>query len=140
VIDVSFLGKRARGKSTRDHWQALWLSNDASVANPFGTNYSNHLKVFPIEIVPSSHPIPTHFVRQKMSAFNLSATLNIFRVLRNPSLLYPHMTINTFNQLPIPLTVSVPFGNSGIRAIVLDKDNCFAAAQASSVYPAYNVM
>ncbi|CAK3977881.1 Phosphatidylglycerophosphatase GEP4, mitochondrial [Lecanosticta acicola] len=72
---------------------------------------------------------------------NVSATLNVFRILINPSLCLPHHTISTFDQLPIPL--STAFAKHGsekkpdIRAVVLDKDNCFAVPKQNEIYPAY---
>ncbi|KAI4230164.1 MAG: hypothetical protein L6R36_000277 [Xanthoria steineri] len=68
---------------------------------------------------------------------NVSATLNAFRLLRNPSLCLPHATIPTFNDLPLPL--STAFGNAevDIRAVVLDKDNCFAVPKENVVYKPY---
>ena len=70
---------------------------------------------------------------------NVSATLNAFRLLRSPSLCLPHATISTFNDLPVPL--SNAFGNvkADIRAVVLDKDNCFAVPKKNVVYKPYMV-
>jgi phosphatidylglycerophosphatase GEP4 len=73
-----------------------------------------------------------------MAPFNLSATLNILRTIKNPALLYPHATISTFDHLPIPLSKAFP-DSPDIRAVILDKDNCFAAPRELNVYPAYNV-
>jgi len=75
-----------------------------------------------------------------MNTFNVSATLNVFRLLARPTLCLPQATISTFNHLPIPLNRA--FGrnkNVDIRAIVLDKDNCFAYPKANEVYKPYNV-
>ncbi|KAL8812203.1 MAG: hypothetical protein Q9200_001208 [Gallowayella weberi] len=68
---------------------------------------------------------------------NISATLNFFRLIKNPSLCLPHATIPTFNHLPVPL--SNAFGNlkPDIRAVVLDKDNCFALPKENVVYKPY---
>ncbi|EKD20454.1 uncharacterized protein L3040_004258 [Drepanopeziza brunnea f. sp. 'multigermtubi'] len=69
---------------------------------------------------------------------NISATLNVFRLLTRPSLCLPHATISTFNQLPVPLNSA--FGKHkdvDIRAVVLDKDNCFAVPHENDVYGAY---
>jgi phosphatidylglycerophosphatase GEP4 len=72
---------------------------------------------------------------------NLSASLNIFKLLANPSLCLPHATISTFNDLPIPL--SRAFEQDGrkidIRAVVLDKDDCFAYPEANTVHGSYKV-
>jgi len=73
--------------------------------------------------------------------FNFSGTLNVFRLIANPSLCLPHHTVSTFNELPIPL--SRAFAEKGntekvdIRAVVLDKDNCFAIKDTNDVFPAY---
>ncbi|TKA29247.1 hypothetical protein B0A50_03757 [Salinomyces thailandicus] len=72
---------------------------------------------------------------------NVSATANVFRLFTNPALCLPQYTIATFDQLPIPLT-NLSASNNGekppdIRAIVLDKDNCFAIPKQDTVYPAY---
>lgn len=75
-----------------------------------------------------------------MNAFNVSATLNIFRLIAKPSLCLPHATIATFNQLPIPLSNAFnKYGKADIRAVVLDKDNCFAVPHANEVYKPYEV-
>lgn len=70
--------------------------------------------------------------------FNLSATVSVLRCLKNPALLYPQCTIATFDQLPYPLSSAFP-GKPDIRAVVLDKDNCFATPYSLEVYPAYTV-
>ncbi|KAL8768894.1 MAG: hypothetical protein Q9209_004948 [Squamulea sp. 1 TL-2023] len=68
---------------------------------------------------------------------NVSATLNAFRVLRNPSLCLPHATILTFNDLPVPLSNAFGGVKPDIRAVVLDKDNCFAIRKENVVYKPY---
>lgn len=68
-----------------------------------------------------------------MSGFNLSATLNILRLAINPQLCMPQFVVPTFNELPVPL----PITDSKIKAIVLDKDNCFAKAHDDKVWPEY---
>jgi len=72
---------------------------------------------------------------------NLSGTVNVFKLFFQPTLCLPHHTISTFNQLPIPL--SKAFTHQGekpadIRAVILDKDNCFATPHADHVYEPYN--
>ncbi|MCJ1308969.1 hypothetical protein MMC25_002624, partial [Agyrium rufum] len=81
---------------------------------------------------------------------NLSASLNIFRLILNPSLCLPHATISTFKDLPVPVSKVFAQATSSsnasgekpaspstdlqdcasnrpdIRAVILDKDNCFA--------------
>ncbi|KAL8760194.1 MAG: hypothetical protein Q9199_000216 [Rusavskia elegans] len=69
---------------------------------------------------------------------NVSATLNAFRLLRNPSLCLPHATIPTFNDLPVPLSNAFGNAEADIRAVVLDKDNCFAVPKENVVYKPYN--
>ena len=69
-------------------------------------------------------------------SMNLSGTLNAFKVLRKPQLCLPHMTVPTFDQLPIPLTAKTW---PDIKAIVLDKDNCFAVSRGIYVYKPYKV-
>ncbi|KAL7272753.1 hypothetical protein RUND412_004422 [Rhizina undulata] len=71
-----------------------------------------------------------------MIGFNLSATLNVLRIFKNPALCYPHLTVSTFDQLPVPLGKA--FGEKvDIRAVVLDKDNCFAKPHELVVFEAY---
>ncbi|RPA93549.1 HAD-superfamily phosphatase [Choiromyces venosus 120613-1] len=69
-----------------------------------------------------------------MTPFNLSATLNALRILKSPTLLHPQLTIPTFDHLPIPLSTAL---KADIRAVILDKDNCFAVPYVKEVYPAY---
>ncbi|KAK4505580.1 hypothetical protein PRZ48_003543 [Zasmidium cellare] len=79
------------------------------------------------------------------SQMNISGTFNIFRLLTNPSLCLPHHTISTFDQLPIPLSQAFINRKNGpektknpdIRAVVLDKDNCFSIPKQNEIYPAY---
>lgn len=61
---------------------------------------------------------------------NLSATLNVFRLLYNPKLCIPQLIIPTFNELPVPI-------DPIIKAVVLDKDNCFAYPDDDKVYIDY---
>lgn len=72
---------------------------------------------------------------------NLSASLNIFKLLTNPSLCLPHAAISTFRDLPIPLDSA--FKNKGvkveIKAVVLDKDDCFAVPETNEVHKPYQV-
>ena len=74
---------------------------------------------------------------------NTSATFNFFRLFRDPALCLPHITISNFNHLPVPL--STAFAQSekdprpDIRAVVLDKDNCFAKPREIKVYEPYTV-
>lgn len=72
---------------------------------------------------------------------NLSASLNIFKLISNPSLCLPHAVVPTFKDLPIPLDSA--FQKQGvkvdIKAIVLDKDDCFAVPETNEVYNQYQV-
>lgn len=70
---------------------------------------------------------------------NVSATLNFFRLIRQPSLCLPHATVPTFNDLPVPLTNAFGSLKPDIRAVVLDKDNCFAVPKEHAVYKPYAV-
>jgi len=76
-----------------------------------------------------------------MTWLNLPGTLSFFRLFKDPSLCLPHHTVSTFNSLPIPLSKAYAPGDSkdkhDIRAVVLDKDNCFAIPHANDVYAGY---
>lgn len=70
-----------------------------------------------------------------MQLFNASATLNASRLFYNPTLCLPHLTVKSFDQLPVPLTIA---GHQvEIKGIVLDKDNCFAKDHDDKVWPEY---
>jgi hypothetical protein len=76
-----------------------------------------------------------------MNVFNISATLNIFRLITRPTLCLPHTTVSTFNELPIPLNKAFKtYKNVDIRAVVLDKDNCFAYPHSNTVHKLYEVI
>ncbi|KAL5120020.1 hypothetical protein ACEQ8H_002118 [Pleosporales sp. CAS-2024a] len=75
---------------------------------------------------------------------NISGTLNVFRLLRDPTLCLPQHTVSTFNHLPIPLSTALAKRDDGagkngvdIRAVVLDKDNCFAVPHTNEIHPPY---
>ena len=74
---------------------------------------------------------------------NLSATLKISSLLRNPSLLLPHANVPTFDLLPISIATALTAANGGqtpdIRAVVLDKDNCFAKPKENRIHEPYQV-
>lgn len=75
-----------------------------------------------------------------MNTLNVSATLNIFRLLARPTLVLPQATVSTFNHLPIPLNSAFEkYKNADIRAVVLDKDNCFAYPKSNDIHEPYNV-
>ncbi|KAE9973814.1 hypothetical protein EG328_004219 [Venturia inaequalis] len=72
---------------------------------------------------------------------NISGIVNAFKLLRDPSLCLPHHTVSTFNHLPIPLSKAFA-GRHGektpdIRAVILDKDNCFAVPHENEVHKPY---
>jgi len=70
---------------------------------------------------------------------NLSASLNVFRLVANPTLCLPHATVATFNDVPVPLDRALGSDGRrpGIKAVVLDKDDCFAYPDSSDIYPQY---
>lgn len=73
-------------------------------------------------------------------AFNLAAITNILRLIGRPELCLPQATISTFAHLPIP--VNKAFEQServDIKAVVLDKDNCFAYPKSNEVFKPYEV-
>ncbi|KAJ2904303.1 hypothetical protein MKZ38_008362 [Zalerion maritima] len=70
---------------------------------------------------------------------NLSASLNVFRLLMQPQLCLPHATISTFRELPVPLEQAFKAREDkpAIKAVVLDKDDCFALPDSNEIYGAY---
>jgi phosphatidylglycerophosphatase GEP4 len=74
---------------------------------------------------------------------NFSGTFAALRLLTNPSLCMPHATVPTFNDIPIPISKAFESPSRekppDIRAVILDKDNCFAAPRTDTVYPDYEV-
>ncbi|SPJ72535.1 related to Phosphatidylglycerophosphatase GEP4, mitochondrial [Fusarium torulosum] len=74
-----------------------------------------------------------------MLNLNLSASLNITRLIFKPSLCLPHHTVSTFNELPIPLEKGLQKDGRKveIKAVVLDKDDCFAYPDSVEVYDSY---
>lgn len=74
---------------------------------------------------------------------NISATFSVFKLFRDPALCLPHSTISTFNHLPIPLSKAFVHKQEekevDIRAVVLDKDNCFATPKKNIIYSPYKV-
>ncbi|KAI1067150.1 hypothetical protein LB506_004240 [Fusarium annulatum] len=92
-------------------------------------------------IIPSHAPsYRTHFMDNgTMLNLNLSASLNITRLIFKPSLCLPHHTVSTFNDLPIPLEKGLQKDGRKveIKAVVLDKDDCFAYPDNVEVYDSY---
>jgi phosphatidylglycerophosphatase GEP4 len=80
---------------------------------------------------------------------NLSGTINAFRLFYAPKLARPHVILDTFNDLNFPLSkcittnirqnyrVDIP--PPDIRAVVIDKDNCFAEPHSLKIWPEYKV-
>ncbi|ODV96784.1 hypothetical protein PACTADRAFT_1368 [Pachysolen tannophilus NRRL Y-2460] len=70
---------------------------------------------------------------------NVSATINVLRLFWNPNYCMPHMSVSTFNDIPNPLSIASKIKSSdvSIKAVVLDKDNCFAKAHEDRVWPEY---
>ena len=77
------------------------------------------------------------------SSINTSAIYNVFKVIRDPALCLPHGIVSSFDQLPLPISRAfLPrYTNSkcDIKAVVLDKDNCFAIPKTDEVYAPYQV-
>ncbi|KAJ4351817.1 uncharacterized protein N0V89_007161 [Didymosphaeria variabile] len=73
---------------------------------------------------------------------NISGTLNVFRLLREPTLCLPQHTVSTFNHLPVPLSKAFPKRDGEkeveIKAVVLDKDNCFAIPHTNEIHKPYH--
>jgi hypothetical protein len=85
-------------------------------------------------------PFPTGGEPMDMNTLNVSATLNVFRLLTRPTLCLPHATVSTFNHLPIPLNKAFgKYEKVDIKAVVLDKDNCFAYPNSNEIHKPYNV-
>ncbi|TQS33965.1 hypothetical protein Golomagni_05674 [Golovinomyces magnicellulatus] len=80
-----------------------------------------------------------------MNTINISATLNLLRLVTRPNLCLPQATISTFADLPVPLDEAFLSNEKGnernrnvnIKAVVLDKDNCFAVPNTNTVYEPY---
>ncbi|ODV61962.1 phosphatidylglycerophosphatase [Ascoidea rubescens DSM 1968] len=68
---------------------------------------------------------------------NISATLNSIRLLFNPNLALPHQVCNDFNSIKVPIGQFIIQNQPKIKAIVLDKDNCFAEKGDDKVYAGY---
>ena len=74
---------------------------------------------------------------------NVSAVLNASKFLVTPSLFLPHATVATFDGIFIPVSQALIKANGGeppdIKAVVLDKDNCFARQRENIIYEPYMV-
>jgi len=82
-------------------------------------------------------------IYSSIHSMNVSATFNIFRLLYKPSLCLPQATVSTFNDLPVPSSKAFRVFCDGhepdIRAVVLDKDDCFAAPRENVIDKPYYV-
>lgn len=87
--------------------------------------------------------ISSHSNHPEAIEMNISGTLNVFKLLRDPTLCLPQATVSTFNHLPVPLSKAFEQKDGekkvDIRAVILDKDNCFAVPHANEVYEPYKV-
>ena len=74
---------------------------------------------------------------------NLSAKLCFVKFLWHPPLCLPHATVNTFKEIPTDISKALISANGGkppdIKAVVLDKDNCFAKPKENVVHKPYEV-
>jgi phosphatidylglycerophosphatase GEP4 len=72
---------------------------------------------------------------------NLSGFVNVFKLLAKPSLCLPHATVSQFSELPVPLekAFEAEGRKANIKAVVLDKDDCFAYPETNIVHPPYAV-
>lgn len=75
-----------------------------------------------------------------MPNLNLSGSLNILKLFVNPALCLPHHTVSSFDKIPLPLSEAFNTAKGDkkpdIRAVVLDKDNCFAIPHENDIFPA----
>lgn len=76
--------------------------------------------------------------------FNLSGTLGALSLLFRPAQCLPQAVVRNFNELPLPLNKafvneSKRFGNVNIRAVVLDKDDCFARPGETEIASEFKV-
>lgn len=65
---------------------------------------------------------------------NISGVVNSLRVLYNPALFVPNLTVSKFNQIPLPIP---SFTNKPVSLVIIDKDNCFAKPHSNIVFPEY---
>ena len=72
---------------------------------------------------------------------NLSGFFNVFRLIAKPSLCLPHATVSAFNDLPSPLEKAFERWSKKpiIKAVILDKDDCFAYPETNEIHPPYLV-
>lgn len=73
---------------------------------------------------------------------NVPAILGALKVIKTPSLCLPHQAVPTFADIPIHWDRQFeyqPGKHSDIKAVVLDKDNCFAVPNQDVVDPSCEV-
>lgn len=79
---------------------------------------------------------------------NLAALIYGASSILRPSLLIPSLIYDDFGALPVDLRAALnacastrksPNQKIDIRAVVIDKDNCFAAPHGTDVWPPYKV-
>ncbi|KAG4306569.1 hypothetical protein PORY_000557 [Pneumocystis oryctolagi] len=76
---------------------------------------------------------------------NIGAIIPCIRALFHPSLLVPHVTVESFAHIPYPLSnflknnIKHTFSDLeiDIRALVIDKDNCISVPGKLELYSAY---
>ncbi|MCJ1463521.1 hypothetical protein MMC07_002129 [Pseudocyphellaria aurata] len=78
-----------------------------------------------------------------LTVFGRKVLVTFYQLLiHNPSLCLPQATLSTFNHLPIPVSLALATSFDGqkpdIRAVVLDKDDCFAMPKENAVYKPYH--
>ena len=73
---------------------------------------------------------------------NLPAVVGLSKVIRRPSICLPHYIVPTFADIPTNFNDSFKRSSSkqiDIKAVVLDKDNCFAVPGQDAVDPSCRV-
>ncbi|KAH8663907.1 mitochondrial PGP phosphatase [Xylariales sp. PMI_506] len=70
---------------------------------------------------------------------NLSGSFGVLKLFARPSLCLPHATVSQFSDLPYPLNKALEKQGRqvDIRAIVVDKDDCFAYPETNEIHPPY---
>jgi phosphatidylglycerophosphatase GEP4 len=76
-----------------------------------------------------------------MFNLNLSASFNVVKIIFKPGICLPHHTVPNFGELPIPLdkVLRKDGRKAEVKAVVLDKDDCFAYPDSNAVYDEYKV-
>ena len=73
----------------------------------------------------------------------MSGTFSVFKLFFNPAICLPHATVSNFTQIPLPISnaflTSEKSKRLDIRAVVLDKDNCFALPGENEVHTSNKV-